>query len=49
MNCRDGVRGEKWEKSTVHLTVQILIAIGTVAVSILAIWGDKIQACKVSE
>ena len=49
MNGRDSVRGEKWEKSTVHLIVQILIAIGTVAGSILAIWGDKIQACKVSE
>ncbi len=37
------------EVSVVHLIVQILIAIGTVAVSILAIWGDKVQACKVSE
>jgi hypothetical protein len=33
------------EESTVHLIVQIFIAIGTVAVSILAIWGDKIRAC----
>jgi len=36
-------------ESVVHLTVQILIAICTVVVSILAIWGDKIQACNVSE
>jgi hypothetical protein len=35
----------KMESSDFHLITQVFIAIGTVSVAILAIWGEKIRDC----